>query len=115
MESLVYAQYPVHLVADIADFLSRVSYNYAYCYIAIASKSGSVIQLRYMPTETCTALIIYEHIVTFDHDVLAIWRYGMTGVNVILLFNRYLLLLTAITEIIETFNLSSDPVSRVMQ
>ncbi|PCH35966.1 hypothetical protein WOLCODRAFT_28241 [Wolfiporia cocos MD-104 SS10] len=77
------------LSAEAIEYLTR-TYTANYCNTATA------------------VLVVYEHIITFDLEVLAIWRYRMTGPTILLLFNRYVLLLTAMSNVFDVFTWTSD-------
>ncbi|PCH43371.1 hypothetical protein WOLCODRAFT_25869 [Wolfiporia cocos MD-104 SS10] len=80
--------------AEEIEYLTRI-YTTNYCLAAVA------------------ALVVYEHIITFDREVFAIWRYRMTGATALLLFNGSVLLLTAVSNVLETFIWNSDQICKV--
>ncbi len=59
-----------------------------------------------------TALIFFEHILTFGDEVEMFWKQKFTGATVIFLLNRYLILISYLMDFatiwIEDDNVSTD-------
>ncbi|KAI0675498.1 hypothetical protein C8Q78DRAFT_963789 [Trametes maxima] len=52
------------------------------------------------------ALLVYEYLITFDHEVDLFWRPRFTGASVLFLLNRYLPLITIILELCQMLRMS---------
>ena len=53
-----------------------------------------------LDTSDLAALVAYEHICTIDQEINLIWRRKWTGVTVLFVVNRYLLLLITILVVV---------------
>ncbi|KZT08755.1 uncharacterized protein LAESUDRAFT_54122 [Laetiporus sulphureus 93-53] len=91
------------LAQEEADLLQE-SYIYAYCCLATTGTlSGwTTINDRTRLTDwTCSALIFFEHIVTFSEEVHVIWGGRLTTVTVIFALNRYLLMVQGVSNALD--------------
>ncbi|PCH44635.1 hypothetical protein WOLCODRAFT_78225 [Wolfiporia cocos MD-104 SS10] len=59
---------------------------------------------RYQVLTVCTniqpVLIFYEHMANLDREVDAIWRYPISGTTLLLLLNRYILLIYGLDSVL---------------
>ncbi|PCH44023.1 hypothetical protein WOLCODRAFT_76398, partial [Wolfiporia cocos MD-104 SS10] len=56
------------------------------------------------------ALVFYEHLVTSDQDVAFVWNYPLTGATALLLLNRFILMISCISNVLASLTFATKQV-----
>ncbi|PCH44009.1 hypothetical protein WOLCODRAFT_77199 [Wolfiporia cocos MD-104 SS10] len=53
-------------------------------------------------------LVLYEHLITSDQDVTFVWNYQLTGTTALLFLNRFILIISCVSNILASLNFSTE-------